>query len=514
MNAYNFASKNEFHLLKKKKTLWAIGIIIIIQFAIFKYFYPHVSYIWGDSFSYIDAADQNLSINTYLTGYSKFLRLFSVLTKSDFALALCQYLFIEITALFLLFTIFENYRAGKITQIVLIIIMTVNPLFLHLANLVSSDGMFVGLSFLWFSTLLWIIQHSTSKLIILHTIILFISFTFRYNALIYPVISLSVICFTKMPLRKKALSICVCFLPIALYVLSTSYQYKKLTGHWQYSPFSGWQLANNAMYSFRYVDSIDRKPVPVRFKELHRMVCEYFDSTRNASLHPIELFEASTYYMWSPGLTLMKYKQKKFEKDTTIAELQQWATMGPLYKEYGIYIIKQYPMQFFKHFIWPNSKKYFALPIEFLGSYNSDRDSVTEQARIWFGYKTRKVSVNTKTKEVKILGSYPIISGIVNAVLLCTLICFAMLGGMKGTSFVNRMIVLGGIIWLVNAIFTITVSSAALRFQSFPLFLTVVLSITIVDWMIQLMLSHKKDLINPTIGNRQIYPEMSGIGAS
>jgi len=508
MNAPRFVSKNEFHILKKKKVLWGIGVIIIIQFAIFKYLYPHVSYIWGDSFSYINAADENLFINTYLIGYSKFLRLFSVFTRSDFAIAAFQYVFIEASVLLLLFIIFTNYAPRKITQIVLLIVVVINPLFLHLANLISSDGLFLGLSFLWLSTLLEIIKRTTRKLIIWHAIILFLSFTFRYNALIYPAISLGVICFIGIPLRRKVLSISVCLLPIVIFVLATSYQYKKLTGYWQYSPFSGWQLANNAMYSFRYVDSADRKPVPPRFKDLHKMVCEYFDSTRNASLYPIEFLEASTFYMWHPSLTLMKYKENVFRNDTNALELKKWASMGPLYKDYGIYIIKQYPDEFIKHFVWPNSKKYFAPPVEFLGNYNSGRDSVTDQTQRWFEYKSKRVKVNMKDDKVLILTPYPIMSGIVNAVLFFALICYCLLEGYRKRLFINKVIALGISIWLINAIFTITASSAALRFQSFPLMLAGICSILIVDWMIQLMLTFKS---SSRTGNEADFSKISSV---
>src|SRR5256885_2259502 len=58
-------------------------IAIIIQFIIFKYFYPYPSFTHGDSFLYLKGAYENLGINTYMIGYSSFLRLFSVFSNSD-----------------------------------------------------------------------------------------------------------------------------------------------------------------------------------------------------------------------------------------------------------------------------------------------------------------------------------------------------------------------------------------------------------------------------------------------
>ncbi|WP_315815276.1 hypothetical protein [Paraflavitalea speifideaquila] len=45
----------------------------------------------------------------------------------------------------------------------------------------------------------------------------------------------------------------------------------------------------------------------------------------------------------------------------------------------------------------------------------------------------------------------------------------------------------------MNAGFTILASSAALRFQSFPIVLTTVFALLLVDWMAQLMLSMKRE---------------------
>src|SRR5687768_1460921 len=99
-----------FQYKRNKQILYLAAAAIVIQFAIFKYLYPFASYIHGDSFSYINAADNNLTINTYLIGYSKFLRLISIFAKPDIVLVSIQYLMIQCSALFLLFTIFYFYK--------------------------------------------------------------------------------------------------------------------------------------------------------------------------------------------------------------------------------------------------------------------------------------------------------------------------------------------------------------------------------------------------------------------
>jgi len=468
-------------------------IAIIIQFSIFKYLYPYASYIHDDSFSYLEAADQNLSINTYLIGYSKFLRLFNVFAKPDFILVAFQYLFIQFSVSFMLFTLFYFYRSGKVVQIALICFMTLNPLFLHLANLISSDGMFLGLSTIWFTLMLWIIHQPSRNLLIWHALVLFIAFTFRYNAIIYPFISAAVFIFARIPIRVKIVGIISGSTLCALFVVFTSSEYKRLTGYWQYSPFSGWQITNNAMYAYRYVNKTDRKPVPNKFKTLDNMIREYFDSTRDIRKNPQEALLASTVYMWEQRLTLYKYRNNLFKNDTQALELKKWASMGPFYSEYGLYIIKQYPWHFLKYFIWPNANKYFAPPIEFLESYNGWRLGVTDDTKKWFGYKSSVLKIRMKNYKVWVLDFYPILSGIINVIMLFGLVFYFLLKGWTYNLTFKKGILLGGSIWILNAGFTICASSAALRFQSFPIILTTTFAALLIDWMIQLMTKMKQN---------------------
>jgi len=459
------------------------AISIAVQFGIFKYLYPYASFIYGDSFSYLNAAIKNSDINTYMVGYSKFLRLFSVFTSSDTALVAFQYIFIQSSALFLLFTIFYFYKPGRVTQYILLGFMVFNPLFLHLANLVSSDCFFTALSLIWFTLLLWIIQKPSNQIIALQALTIFIVFTVRYNALIYPFIAAAAFWLSPLTLRKKILGMSSGLLLCGLFIFYTSYQYKKLTGYWQYSPFSGWQLTNNAMYAYRYVDSAKRKPVPVKFRKFDNMVRAFFDSTRDTKKFPSESQVASTFYMWSPGMPMMGYKDTLFKNDTGASELKKWASMGPFYKSYGLYIIKQYPLHFFYHFIWPNSNKYYAPPVEFMSWYNTGYNLVTPEAKEWFRYKSDKVKTRMKSYRVWILDFYPILTGIINVVMFFSLLSYLILKGWKINKVSKRGIILGSIVWLLNAAFTIGASSAALRFQSFPIILASVFVAILLDWL-------------------------------
>ncbi|THU39602.1 hypothetical protein FAM09_13965 [Niastella caeni] len=493
---------------KRNKTILILAAIaIVIQFGIFKYFYPYASYIHGDSFAYLETAFRNLDVNTYMVGYSRFLRLFSVLTSSDFALTAFQYLSIQFGALFLLFTIFYFYKPSKVLQYVLLCFMVFNPLFLHLGNLVSSDCLFASFSLTWFALLLWIIHQPTNKIVVLHAAVLFLAFTFRYNALIYPVIAAIAFRLSSLPWRKKLMGIGAGLFLCGLFVGYTSYKFKKITGDWQYSPFSGWQLTNNAMYTYRYVNKADRKPVPKKFQAFDNMVRQYFDSTRDTKKFPVESMKASTVYMWSPGFPMMKYRDSLFKKDSTAFELKKWASMGPFYKAYGLYIIRQYPLEFLQHFIWPNGNKYYAPPVEFLDSYNSGKDEVNQMAKAWFGYKSLKVRTRMKDNTVWVLNFYPILSGIINAVMLFMLLFYWTLKGWRTNPIAKKGILIGSTVWLLNAGFTIGASSAALRFQSFPILLTTIFVALLVDWLWKVAMTTEVPKLHP--GVEEVNPDLA-----
>ncbi len=98
-------------ILKEKsnrKLLVTAGIATLLQFTVFKFLYPYPDF-FSDSYSYIYAASANLDINIWPIGYSKFLYIFHELTHSSLALVAFQYFFLEISCLFLFFTILYLY---------------------------------------------------------------------------------------------------------------------------------------------------------------------------------------------------------------------------------------------------------------------------------------------------------------------------------------------------------------------------------------------------------------------
>jgi uncharacterized protein YqhQ len=99
-----------------------------------------------------------------------------------------------------------------------------------------------------------------------------------------------------------------------------------------------------------------------------------------------------------------------------------------------------------------------------------------------------------KSLKVSILDFYPILTGAMNVVLLCGLLCFIILKGWRNITLFRKGLLLAIIVWLLNAGFTIFASSAALRFQSFPILLVTVFALLLIDWIYLVGMSvNKKD---------------------
>jgi protoporphyrinogen oxidase len=477
------------YLLKNspnRSFLWLASIGILVQFIIFKILYPYAGFIDGDSYVYLQSAYLNGEINTYPIGYSRFLRLFSVFTDSDTALVAFQYLAIQLSALWFIFTLFYFYSPRRLTKWLMLIFVVFNPVFLYISNYVSSDSLFLALSLTWFTLLLWTLKRPTARLITLQVAVLFLAFVFRYNALYYPVITAITYLLSKQSAKSKLAGIVASILIIAAFMFHTSNEYKVLTGIRQFTPFSGWQIANNAMYAYRYVDSPNRNKVPVKLEALDNTVRHYFDTTRDINKHPEEMIVASTLYMWDPRSPLQKFMKLRYRNDSTSNLLKKWSSMAPLYESYGYYIIRQYPLVYLKHYLLPNLLKYYAPPGEFLDTYNMGKDTVNKIAVSWFKYKNNKVRTSFKDFDVHCTSYLSGFSGMMNLIFILGSICWFYLKGSNQLFLEKRILCLALVLWICNLGFSVCASPITLRYQLFSIIVFSSLAFIILDKLYQL----------------------------
>jgi len=496
-----------FHSPFNRRSIFFIAIILLAQFTLFKFLYPYASFIDGDSYSFIRAATNNDAINTQPIGYSKFLRLFSVISTSDTVLVGFQYFFLQASGLAFLFTLFYFYSPSTILKIILLAFVTINPVFLYLSNYVSSDSLFFSLSVIWITLLIWILQKPSLPIIFFQALILYFSFIVRYNALIYPLITTLAFILSKQAILNKMAGTLLSLILITAFVFSTRENYFKLTGIRQFSPFSGWQMANNALYAYRYVDSADRKPVPKRFELLDITVKTYFDTSRDITKHPTESLVANTWYMWVTHSPLREYMRRQFTRDSSASKLKKWATLAPLYSDYGSWLIQTYPKSFVKYYLCPNALRYYAPPVEYLESFNMGIDTIYPTGQKWFDYKSAKIKTRFKDLKVNVLEGYPVFVGVLNVLFLFSILSFLYLRSHRKYPIFARPLFLVTVFWFIHFSFSVFASPIALRFQLFPILIYFSFGSMVIQYLIKE--AKQKETANPVVENKYHNPNLS-----
>jgi hypothetical protein len=293
-------------------------------------------------------------------------------------------------------------------------------------------------------------------------------FTLRYNAIYYPLIGALAFILSRQHWGFKLGGIALGSLLVLGSILYTSQKMKDVTGQRQFSAFGGWQLANNALYMYEHIPASERGPIPVRFAKLETMVRQHMDTLTKVKFKHDD--SVNTYfYLWSGRGPLIQYMATEYKKDSITPYFKRWASEGPLYAGYAMYLIRKFPLQFAKNFLIPNAVKFAVPPTEFLGIYNMGADSVDRPAKDWFHYKSLKVKEhNKKEGPINMTEWYPVFAALVNVLLLIHVVGLVVLGGLKKTSGLTRLLLMAITLWLLNTGFSVFASPIVLRYQVFP----------------------------------------------
>jgi len=452
----------QFMFNQNRKWIALIGALLIAQFTIFKMAFPYVNFM-PDSYAYLDAAVRNASINMWPIGYSKFLRVFSAFFQTDTILALFQYLVLEFSILYLLFTLIFLINPGKVVRIITIVFFTVNPLFLLISNYVSSDALFTSLSIIWVVDLIRILLKHEKQQLWLQPLLLLALLTIRFTALFYPIITVIILFIANINWKHRMVSIMISALLIGLFLWHNTNKYNELTGERQFSGFGGWQLATNSLIMFSRMNpkgmSFD---VPDKFKVLHALAIKHRDSLNHLKLRPDSI--PGVYYLWNENAPLRRYLELKYGADTITPYFKKWSSIATYYAEYGKLLAKQAPIEYLKYYLIPNAIEYWAPSIEFVGVYNMGSDSVGRAAKDWFGYKSQRIQ--GASKKISIASIYPAVSSVCNGIFLLAFLGFVFFGGFsRSNPECTTLAILFMIIWACNLGFSVVAAPIVLRYQ-------------------------------------------------
>ena len=451
----------------RKCLLWAGG-LSIFQLLIFKYFYPYPDFI-SDSYSYIFGAVRNLDVNIWPIGYSKFLLLIHHITHSDIALVAIQYFFLELSALYLFFTIRYFYSLSQTSNAILFSFLFCNPMYLYLCNLVNSDSLFAALSLLWLSQLILVINRPNIYQVFVQAILLFLCFTVRNTAYYYPIISAISFMLSNQKMWKKITGIISPLLFMVPFIIHTRNESYKITGTHQFSLFTGWQLSNNALYGYDYMHVDTTKLPTIESKELNVLVREFYKHVPN-NFHSVLFDYEGNYFIIHPNTPLKQYMERHYDLTDDYNIVQSWGRSSVIFSEYGKLLIKQNPLSYFKGFVLPNTTDYFLPPLNNFKLYNRGKDEIWTIAQDWFDWQTPRLTVASKGVQRYILYIYPYLFLFLNVYILLALILLAFRKRLlKENKSVARLLILTLSFLTVNFWFTVFVAMNIFRYQFIPM---------------------------------------------
>ncbi len=495
------ASFKSYVLVENRVYCLIILGLMVLQFIVFKLMYPFPDF-FSDSYSYIEAAALHLDVNIWPIGYSRFLALLHWFSASGSALIFFQYLAWSFSALYFYLTITYFYATGKNTRIFLCLFLFFNPLFLYVANYVTSDMLFVSMSTIWLAQLIWILQRPKLYQVFVQGGLMFIMFTFRYNAMIYPVIAAGVFLMSKQKAWVKALGIVIGPALILPFILWSSQAAKVLTGTAQFPPIlGGWQWGNNAMYVRGFIqEDSNAFPTP-QTAELDGIARRFFSQPDR----PQDLLfsEVANFFIRHQEAPLKQYMSRHFHPKTEQDYIAAWGKSAVVFDQYGKFLIKRHPLAYARYYLLVNTKNYFIPPLEKLEIYNLGEDEMWATGQSWFRYSSPKVWCISKELQGNVLALFPFFFMVLNVYHLIALILFVRRGGFRKTSKTVQFTVLTITAFLaLNAAFSIFANIIVIRYQIFPMLVFVTFAMLLVDYLEILAPNPKKTSESTTaIGN-------------
>ncbi|MCW3464123.1 hypothetical protein [Chitinophaga nivalis] len=442
--------------------------IMIIGLILFKLLYPFPDF-FTDSFYYVWVAGHQWEYFVRPLGYSGFLQLVHLFTHSATALVILQYLLLQACSWYLLFTVLYIFRLPDNVAKILLTCVIACPLPYYLANLVASDGLFIILSMYWFTLLLWIVYQPRLWQLLLQAVVLGAVFCVRYNALYYPLVLLAALLLSHTSLRQKAATLGFSLLLLGGVIWQLQRVYDTHTGIRTISNYSGWQMANNALYMYPHIQVVPTDFSDPVSQQLDHMVKTYFDTTGLAQ-HNHTPRDGAQFMIDIFGPLKAYYRQLASEPPRT--SIQAFGQADQAHGRYGRTLIMQHPVPFIRYFVLPNATVYLFPPEEQFGLYAEGRTTVPDEVAAWFGWPDSNISCRFPQLQHMLFIFFPILFLLLHLFVLPATFIFYRSGIYRKLSLAqHRTLILLALMLLFNAGFSILASPVVLRYQLLPLLL-------------------------------------------
>jgi len=441
----------DFIFPQHRTELW-IGLgILAVQFICIKTLFPY-AIITGDANQYIRTAANNVELTAWPIGYPKFLEWVHLLAKGGWLLVTLQYILLEGAILWFYFTVRYLLQPGKWVSRLIYFCLLMNPFILCISNYAQTDSLFTALSVAWFTLILWHLYKPRPVYIFGLVILAFLPWTIRYSAMFYPLITLPVILFSGVRWWVKLSGVITGCLLFWGFVLYTENLYQQLIGRKEFSPYSGWQLAGNALIMYRHIEHREADIPPPELLPLHQLVLHDLDNLPAPDQLPDK--ELHHFFTWKPISPLVRYCQAVYGTNPSTETLRKWASAGQLYHKYGVFLIKRHPLAYFRYYGMAGVA-WFISPDDALTNVFPKGGVLTiDRSRDWFGYPSNWLPCSTSS--LYSVTFIPVFANILNLLFILCIPGYFICGCHRTASpLINKAVVTIAIYWLINFIFIV-----------------------------------------------------------
>ena len=374
-------------IFRKEQALdWAVVFLTVLLGCLLvtvTFPYPRMS---SDTYGYIWAALNNFFTHLRPFGYSFFLQIVHVFSKSLYSVIVSQALIYAVSSGLLLLAVKKYWPPQKRWWfIVLEFVVVFSPAAFFMLDTMLSDTLQCALLYVIIAMLLVMIHEGSWVALLIYAAALFCSFHTRYSSMYLPFAFVPILALSGKKIMRLA-SVCLTVAVFAVFYAQTEHNMLKYCGLKQFSTgFDGWQLANNGLHVIPFINTEPDKikiPKDKDMKILHQFVVNYELKNHKIKGYTNDGKKATASFIWMNDAQLKQYHIRVIENGDLATT---WVKLGSgVYKRYGKWLILNYPMLFIKHYLIPNLKQVFFTDVLEMHTLGSDIPAGKEEIVRWF----------------------------------------------------------------------------------------------------------------------------------
>ncbi len=247
---------------------------------------------------------------------------------------------------------------------------------------------------------------------------------------------------------------------------------------------SGWLLANNALYMRNHLQVDATKLPSAASQQLDSLSRRFFAPFPKKAFDDYLKNYVANFFIRMPNAPLKKYFYMHYDPADDYEAVVDWGKCSIVFEEYGSWLIKHHPLQYARYFMLINTKNYFMPPLEKLEEYNLGDYEVSEKVQEWFDYKTPTVKVVSLDAQAYVLFIFPYLFLFINVIYVGSVIWFFI----KRKSIAMPKKLAYTIMWSLafiaaNFCFSVFTTINVMRYQFFPIIITLSFSLLLVEWL-------------------------------